>query len=244
MVGLFAEVGAEVVELYQHAEDVLQGEVGFLDVHGGVGGDDDVDVGEGLHGAAVVAGVGDGVEAEGAGLLEGADAVPAVAAGGDGEEDVAGLAEGFDLALEDVVEGVVVADGGEDAAVGGEGDGAEGGAVDGEACDELGDEVLGVGGGATVAADEELVAGLHGVGGDAGGFDDGGVEGVVVEDFGHGVDGLGELAADDVDHGAGLPGAAALSYVGWVWVSGSAEEVSGILSAAKAGLNSLNLRRD
>ena len=56
--------------------------------------------------------------------LEGLDAVAAVAAGGDGEEDVAGLAEGFDLALEDVVEGVVVADGGENAGVGGEGDGA------------------------------------------------------------------------------------------------------------------------
>lgn len=49
------------------------------------------------------------------------------------------------------------------------------------------------------------MAGLHGVGGDAGGFDDGGVDGVVVQDFRHGVDGLGELAADDVDHGAGLP---------------------------------------
>ncbi len=52
------------------------------------------------------------------------------------------------------------------------------------------------------------MAGLHGVGGDAGGFDDGGVDGVVVEDLRHGVDGLGELAADDVDHGAGLPGEA------------------------------------
>lgn len=179
--------------------------MGFLDVHRRVGGDDDVDVGEGFHGAAVVASVGDGVEAEGAGQGEGLDAVFAVAAGGDGEEDVAGLAEGFDLALEDVVEGVVVADGGEDAGVGGEGDGAEGGAIDGEAGYEFGDEVLGVGGGASVAADEELVAGLHGVGGDAGGFDDGGVDGVVVKDFRHGVDGLGELAADDVDHGAVLP---------------------------------------
>ena len=189
MLGFLAEGGAEVVELDEHAQDVLEGEVGFLDVHGGVGGDDDVDVGEGLHGAAVVAGVGDGVEAEGAGELEGPDAVLAVAAGGDGEEDVAGLAEGFDLALEDVVEGVVVADGGEDAGVGGESDGAEGGAVDGETGNELGDEVLGVCGGASVAADEELVAGLHGVGGDACGFEDGGVDEFVVEDAGHGVDG-------------------------------------------------------
>ena len=90
--------------------------------------------------------------------LEGLDAVLAVAAGGDGEQDVAFEAEGFDLALEDVVVAVVVADGGEDAGVGGEGDGAKGGAVDGEAGDELGDEVLRVGGGASVAADHELAA--------------------------------------------------------------------------------------
>ena len=119
-------------------------------------------------------------------------------AGGDGEQDVAFEAEGFDLALEDVVVGVVVADGGEDAGVGGEGDGAEGRAVDGEAGDELGDEVLGVGGGASVAADHELAAGLHGVGGDLAGLDDGGVDGVVVEDRGHGGDGLLELVLDEV----------------------------------------------
>ena len=86
--------------------------------------------------------------------------VGGVAGGGDAEEDVAGLAEGFDLAGEDLVEAEVVAAGGEDGGVGGEGDGAEGGAVVGEADDELGDEVLGVGGGASVAGDEELVAGL------------------------------------------------------------------------------------
>ncbi len=200
--GFFAEVLAEVEALDEHAEDVFEGEVGFLDVHGGVGWDDDVDVGEFLHDAAVVAGVGDGVEAEGAGDFEGLDAVFGVAGGGDGEEDVAGLAEGFDLALEDVVEGVVVADGGEDTGVGGEGNGAEGGTVDGEAGDELGDEVLGVGGGATVAADEEFVAGLHGVGGEAGGGDDGGMDAFVAEDAGHGGDGLGELAFDEVGHGA------------------------------------------
>ena len=67
------------------------------------GGDDDVDVGEGGHRAAVVAGVGDGVDAHGFGEFEGLDAVLGVAGGGDGEEDVAFDAEGFDLALEDVV---------------------------------------------------------------------------------------------------------------------------------------------
>ncbi len=193
---LLAEVWAEVEALYDHAIDVFEGEVGFLDVHGGVGGDDDVDVGEGGHGSATVAGVGDGVDAEGAGQAEGFDAVLAVAGGGDGEEDVAWEAEGFDLALEDVVVGVVVADGGEDAGVGRQRYRAECWPIHGEAGDELGDEVLGVGGGATVAADHELAAGLQGVGGDAAGFDDGGVDGLVVEDGGHGGDGLLELVVD------------------------------------------------
>jgi hypothetical protein len=67
--------------------------------------------------------------------VEGLDDVLGVAGGGDAEEDVAGLAEGFDLTLEEVVEAEVVAGGGEDGGVGGEGDGAEGGAVGGEADD-------------------------------------------------------------------------------------------------------------
>ena len=66
------------------------------------------------------------MEAEGAGEIERLDAVLLVAGGRDGEQDVPGLSEGFDLALEDVVEGVVVAYGGEDAGVGGAGSGDAG----------------------------------------------------------------------------------------------------------------------
>ena len=36
MLWLFAEVCAEEVALYDHAVDVFEGEVGFLNVHGGV----------------------------------------------------------------------------------------------------------------------------------------------------------------------------------------------------------------
>ena len=149
----------EVVALDEHAEDVFEGEVGFLDVHGDGGGNDDVVIAEVAHLAAAVAGEADGGEPDFAGLMEGVEDVGRVAGGGDAEEDVAGLAEGFDLAGEDLVEAEVVGAGGEDGGVGGEGDGAEGGAVVGEADDELGDEVLGVGGGASVAGDEEFVAG-------------------------------------------------------------------------------------
>ncbi len=85
------------------------------------------------HFSAAVAGEADGVDVHLFCLVEGFEDVGGVAGGGDGEEDVAGLAEGFDLALEDAVEAVVVAGGGEDGGVGGEGDGSEGGTVDGEA---------------------------------------------------------------------------------------------------------------
>ena len=111
----------------------------LLDVHGDGGGDDDVVVAEGAHLAAVVAGEADGGDADFFRLVEGGEDVFGVAGGGDGEEDVAGLAKGFELAREDCVEAVVVGGGGEDGAVGGEGDGAEGWAVGGEADDELGD---------------------------------------------------------------------------------------------------------
>ena len=49
---LFLDVLAEEVTLSEHAEDVLEGEVGFLDVPGGGGGDDDVVVAEVSHLAA------------------------------------------------------------------------------------------------------------------------------------------------------------------------------------------------
>ena len=200
-VGFGLDPGTEVAALDEQAEDVLEGEVGLLDVHGGGGGDGDEVVGEGAHVTAVVAGEADGVDGVGAAVLKGAEDVGGVAGGGDAEEDVAGGAEGFELAGEDAVEAEVVAGGGEDGGIGGEGDGAEGGAVDGEADDELGDEVLGVGGGATVAGDEELAAGLEGGGGEFGDGDEGVVEVLVGEDSLQGGDGVCELCVDDVLHG-------------------------------------------
>src|SRR5277367_3279090 len=135
-----------------------------------------------------------------AGLLEGFEDVGGVAGGGDAEEDVAGLAEGFDLAGEDLVEAEVVGAGGEDGGVGGECDGAEGGAVFGEADYELGYEVLGVSGGAPVAGNEELVAGFERLGGELGNGDDGVGDGFVGEYGLHGGDGLSELLLDYVLH--------------------------------------------
>ena len=200
MLGFLAEVFAEVEALDDHAEDVLESEVRLLDVHRGVGGDDDVEVGMLLHCPTVVARVGDRVHAHGFGELERLYAVFAVAGGGDGEQDIAGVGKRFHLALKDVVIAVVVADSGEDAGVGRERNGAQCGAIHGQPADELGDEVLGISGRTAVAADHELLTGLHGVGGEAAGFDDGLVDALVVEDAGHGVERLLELAADEVGH--------------------------------------------
>jgi hypothetical protein len=199
--GFGVEVGAEGEAFDEHAEDVFEGEVGLLDVHGDAGGDDDVVVAEGAHLAAAVPGEADGGDADEPGLSEGSEDVFGVAGGGDAEEDVAGLAEGLELAGEELIEAVVVAGGGEDGAVGGEGDGAEGGAVDGEANDELGDEVLRVGCGASVAGNDELVAGLQRFGGKLGGGDEGVGDGFIGQYGLHGGDRLCELLLNQLIHG-------------------------------------------
>ena len=137
---------AEGETLDEHAEDVLEGEVRLLNVHGDARGDNDAVVAEGAHFAAACAGEADGGNAGDLGLGEGAENVFGVTGRGDAEEDVAGLAEGFELAGEEMIEAEVVAGGGEDGGVGGESDGAESGSVDGETDHEFGDEVLRVSG--------------------------------------------------------------------------------------------------
>ena len=65
----------EEVALGEHAEDVFEGEVGFLDVHGDGGGNDYVVVAEVAHLAAAGAGEADGGEVLFAGLMEGVEDV-------------------------------------------------------------------------------------------------------------------------------------------------------------------------
>jgi hypothetical protein len=206
VLGLRVEGGGEVETLDCHAEDVLKGEVAFLDVHGDVGRDDDIVIAEVPHLAAVVAAEADGDEVHLAGLVEGLEDVGGVARGGDTEEDVAGLAEGFDLSRKDAIEAEVVAGSGKYRGICRKGNGAEGRTVGGEADYELGDEVLGVGGGASVAGDEEFAASLHGVGGDLGDGDDGIGDVKVGEGGLHGGDGLGQMFLNDVLHLEWAPG--------------------------------------
>jgi hypothetical protein len=82
--------------------------------------------------------------------------VRGVAAGADAERDVAGRSERFDLALEDPVVAVVVADRGQNRRVGGERDGRPAASLAHVAADELGGQVLSVGGAATVAEQSSL----------------------------------------------------------------------------------------
>ena len=75
MRGPGVEVGAEGAAFYDHAEDVFEGEVGLLDVHGDVGGDDDVVVAEGEHLASGASGEADGGDVLFLRLVEGVDDV-------------------------------------------------------------------------------------------------------------------------------------------------------------------------
>ena len=74
------------------------------------------------------------------------------------DEHVALAAERANLPLEHLLEAVVVADRGQRRGVGGERDGGERRAVVDEASDEFGGDVLGVGGAAAVAGEQDLAA--------------------------------------------------------------------------------------
>jgi hypothetical protein len=196
-----AQSFAEVTLLYEQTEDVFEGEVGFLNFCGDGGGDDDGEVGEVFDLAAVVAGEGEGGKFLIPGLLDGFEAVGGVAGAGDDEEDISFVSKGFDLAGEDAVEAVVVGYGGEDGGVGGEGYRTHCRAVSDEAADEFGDQVLSVGGGASISADQQFSSCFQGGGGEVGGLHHGFVDGFVMENCGEGVDGLLELLMDDLGEG-------------------------------------------
>src|SRR5690606_38142681 len=94
-----------------------------------------------------------------AGDLDGSDDVRRVSARRDRDEDVAFASERAHLAREHLLEGVVVGDRGEDRRIGGERDRGELGPLALVAADELGGQMLAVGGRSAVAADEDLAVG-------------------------------------------------------------------------------------
>ena len=92
-------------------------------------------------------------------MLKGAQDIGRVAGGGNREEDVTRLAEGFNLARKETLEAIVIGDGGEDRSVRSESDGTHGGTIVDKAADELRGNVLGIGSAAPVAGHHELAAG-------------------------------------------------------------------------------------
>ena len=124
-------------------------QVGFLDAGGAFGGNAEVDVVVAQHFAdasAAAAGQGNDAHIGIVGGLDGLDHVARIARGGNGQEDVAGVAQGPHLLGEHLVEGIVVGDGGEDGAIHRQGDGGQFLPFGFEAADQFGGEVLGVGG--------------------------------------------------------------------------------------------------
>src|SRR5690606_32175851 len=96
--------------------------------------------------AAILAGQRNHLHVPVVGGFNGLDDVFRVAAGGNGHQQVAGLAQRIDLLGKNAVIAEVIADGGQDRGVGVERQGGQRQAVALKAADQLGDEVLGVGG--------------------------------------------------------------------------------------------------
>ena len=113
--------------------------------------------------AAGTTGKGGSVHAHFLGESDGVKDVGGIAAGGDGDGNVAGVAKGFDLARKDAAEAVIIGDGGDGGKICSEGERGESGTIKGEAANEFRGDVLGVRGAATIAEEENLVAALEGM---------------------------------------------------------------------------------
>jgi hypothetical protein len=100
----------------------------------------------------------DGRDAEQPGTFDGRENVGRLATGADRDRDVPWTTKRLDLACEDPVEPEVVGDGSQGRAVGREGNRRQRGSVTLEATDELRGEVLSIGGAASVAEEQQLLA--------------------------------------------------------------------------------------
>ena len=107
------------------ADDVLDGQVGFLDMLSIVAGNADTDVGQLAQSSTGGAGETDCRNPNRFGYVDRTDYILRRTAGADSEEHVAGFAEGLHLAGEDAFEIEVIGIGREKRRVGGEGDGRQ-----------------------------------------------------------------------------------------------------------------------
>src|SRR5690606_23516736 len=151
-----AAIFGKDLRLDQGAQQVADEFVAFLDARSLVRGDLETDLTAASQVTAARAGEADHLHTLGLGRVQRAQDVLGAAGGGDGDEHVALLAQRLDLAGEGVVVAVVVADRGEDRGVGGQRDRRQARAVVVEAADQFAGPVLGVGGAAAVAGEQQL----------------------------------------------------------------------------------------
>ncbi len=126
-------------------------DVAFLNARSIVGRHAQTNINKGFEFAAGTPGEGGGVHAHFFGDRDGVKNVGRIAACGNGDGDVAGAAEGFDLSRKDSAEAVIIGDGGDGGEICGEGERGKGGTIEGEAANEFRGDVLGVRGAATIA---------------------------------------------------------------------------------------------
>ena len=134
----------------------------FLDAAGSVGRRADADAAEACKFSSRGSGKADYFHALFLGCLGRFQDVGGIAAGGNRNQDVAAAAEGLDLAGKNFFKTVVVGNCGEKRSVGGQGNCWKWFSVFFEAAGEFGCEVLAVGSGAAVAAQEDFAAFFQG----------------------------------------------------------------------------------
>ena len=120
-------------------------------------------INNGFEFASGTPGEGGGVHAHFPGEGDSMKHVGGIAAGGNGNGNVAGATEGFNLPGEDAAEAVIIGDGGDGGKIRGQGKRGKSGAIKGEAANEFRGDVLGVRGAAAITEEENLVAALEGM---------------------------------------------------------------------------------
>jgi hypothetical protein len=144
---------------------VAQQDVHFLYSGGEEGGDGEQRVGHVPQAASGFSGKCRGGDFHGVRLLQRPNYVWTVSGSGDSDGDVAGAAEGLDLAGENGFKAEIVGAGGQDRGIRGESDGGEGTAVGDEPHSQFGGEMLGVGGAASIAEEQKFATLLESVNG-------------------------------------------------------------------------------